>query len=402
MRVDVTGSALRVWLAVIVLGVASFTMVTTEFAPIGLLSQIAFDLGQDQAAVGLAVTLYAWIGAASGLLSAVLLQRCPRKPLLVVLMLVLSATNLAAMHSHSLEALMLARAVGAVVHGFFWAMAAAIAAQIAPLDRMGVATAIVFGGISMATVIGVPLVNLIGQTSGWRTAFGVIGAVGLFASGLMAGLLPQIQAGSPTGWRALAAVLRRRDLQRIYAVTAFMAAANFAAYTFIEPFLGQIPDVPPVMIGVMLFGFGGAGFLGNVLTGFLIDRFMKSVITWGLLALSGALVGLGWFGPQLEISLVVALLVIWGTAVAALFAGLQTWILRAAGSAAMPAAAIHSAVINSAIGTGATLGARILNVSDVSGVMLVAGEIVIVPLLIMLLHARSPKRSDGVVSSIGS
>jgi predicted MFS family arabinose efflux permease len=374
MRVDVTGSALRVWLAVIVLGVASFTMVTTEFAPIGLLSQIAFDLGQDQAAVGLAVTLYAWIGAASGLLSAVLLQRCPRKPLLVVLMLVLSATNLAAMHSHSLEALMLARAVGAVVHGFFWAMAAAIAAQIAPLDRMGVATAIVFGGISMATVIGVPLVNLIGQTSGWRTAFGVIGAVGLFASGLMAGLLPQIQAGSPTGWRALAAVLRRRDLQRIYAVTAFMAAANFAAYTFIEPFLGQIPDVPPVMIGVMLFGFGGAGFLGNVLTGFLIDRFMKSVITWGLLAL----------------------------AVAALFAGLQTWILRAAGSAAMPAAAIHSAVINSAIGTGATLGARILNVSDVSGVMLVAGEIVIVPLLIMLLHARSPKRSDGVVSSIGS
>ncbi|WP_370143624.1 MFS transporter [Bradyrhizobium elkanii] len=258
-----TGSALRVWLAVIVLGVASFTMVTTEFAPIGLLSQIAFDLGQDQAAVGLAVTLYAWIGAASGLLSAVLLQRCPRKPLLVVLMLVLSATNLAAMHSHSLEALMLARAVGAVVHGFFWAMAAAIAAQIAPLDRMGVATAIVFGGISMATVIGVPLVNLIGQTSGWRTAFGVIGAVGLFASGLMAGLLPQIQAGSPTGWRALAAVLRRRDLRRIYAVTAFMAAANFAAYTFIEPFLGQIPDVPPVMIGVMLFGFGGAGFLGK-------------------------------------------------------------------------------------------------------------------------------------------
>ena len=150
MRPENTDSPLRIWLAVIVLGIASFTMVTTEFAPIGLLSQIALDLGRDQASVGLTVTLYAWIGAASGLLSVVLLQKFPRKPLLIVLMLILSATNLAAMISHSFDGLLLARAVGAVVHGFFWAMAAAVASQIAPSHRMGVATAIIFGGISMA------------------------------------------------------------------------------------------------------------------------------------------------------------------------------------------------------------------------------------------------------------
>ncbi len=383
MTTDTSSPGLRVWFAVIVLGVASFTMVTTEFAPVGLLSQIALDLGRDQAAVGLTVTLYAWIGAASGLLSAVLLQGFPRKPLLVVLMLVLSATNLAAMLSDGFTGLLLARAVGAVVHGFFWAMAAAIATQIAPSHRMGVATAIVFGGISMATVVGVPLVNLIGQNNGWRAAFGVIGGVGLCTSVLMVGVLPRLRAGSPAGWQALAAVICRQDLRKIYSVTAFMAAANFAAYTFIEPFLGEIADVPPFMIGVMLFGFGGAGFVGNILTGVLIDRFMTSVITWGLLALAGALVGLGWFGPQLGTGTVVTLLVVWGAAVAALFAGLQTWILRAAGSMAMSAAAIHSAVINSAIGVGAIFGARMLTLSDVSGVMLMAGAIVIVPLLIM-------------------
>ncbi|MGO4673034.1 MFS transporter [Bosea sp. 2YAB26] len=381
------------------LGIASFTMVTTEFAPIGLLSQIALDLGRDQASVGLTVTLYAWIGAASGLLSVVLLQKFPRKPLLIVLMLILSATNLAAMISHSFDGLLLARAVGAVVHGFFWAMAAAVASQIAPSHRMGVATAIIFGGISMATVVGVPLADLVGQASGWRAAFGSIGAVGLLTSVLMIAVLPKMQPGSPAGWRELGSVFRRHDLLGIYAVTAFMAAANFAAYTFIEPFLGEIPDLPQVMIGVLLFGFGGAGFLGNILTGFLIDRFMKSIITAGLFALCLALVGLGWFGPQLGTGWVFVLLVIWGAAIAALFAGLQTWILRAAGSTVMSAAAIHSAVINSAIGFGAILGARILTVSGVSGVMLAAGMVVIVPLLIILLQAApqaGPKERGSV------
>lgn len=399
MRPENTDSPLRIWLAVIVLGIASFTMVTTEFAPIGLLSQIALDLGRGQASVGLTVTLYAWIGAASGLLSVVLLQKFPRKPLLIVLMLILSATNLAAMISHSFDGLLLARAVGAVVHGFFWAMAAAVASQIAPSHRMGVATAIIFGGISMATVVGVPLADLVGQASGWRAAFGSIGAVGLLTSVLMIAVLPKMQPGSPAGWRELGSVFRRHDLLGIYAVTAFMAAANFAAYTFIEPFLGEIPDLPQVMIGVLLFGFGGAGFLGNILTGFLIDRFMKSIITAGLFALCLALVGLGWFGPQLGTGWVFVLLVIWGAAIAALFAGLQTWILRAAGSTVMSAAAIHSAVINSAIGFGAILGARILTVSGVSGVMLAAGMVVIVPLLIILLQAApqaGPKERGSV------
>ncbi|UFW88431.1 hypothetical protein BjapCC829_07915 [Bradyrhizobium barranii] len=166
-----------------------------------------------------------------------------------------------------------------------------------------------------------------------------------------------------------------------------MAAAHFAAYTFIEPSLREIPNLAHVMIGALLFSFGGAGFLGNILAGVLIHRFTKSIITAGLVALCLALVGLGWFGPQLGTDRVLVLLVIWGAAVAALFAGLQTWILRAAGSTIMTAAAIHSAVINSAIGFGAVLGAQILTVAGVSGVMLAAGMVVIVPLLIVLPQA---------------
>lgn len=378
-------SPLRTWLAVFVLGIASFTMVTTEFAPIGLLSQIAANLERDPAEIGLTVTLYAWIGAGTGILSAILPRGIPRKALLIFLMLILSVSNFAAMNSHSFEGFLIARSVGAVVHGLFWAMAAAVATQIAPSHRMGVATAIVFGGISMATVFGVPVVNLIGHANGWHASFALIGAVGLVSSAVMAVVLPKLSAGPQAGWSGLGSIMRRRDLLVIYAITAFMATANFAAYTFIEPFLAEIPNLPHATIPKLLLGFGAAGFLGNVLSGMLMDRFMKSILTTGLFALCLALMFLGCFGPKLGAGWILASLIIWGAAIAILFAGLQTWVLRVAGSIVVPAAAMHSTVINAAIGFGAILGAYILPIFGVSGIMCVAGVVVIVPLFTILL-----------------
>ncbi|GED69789.1 hypothetical protein BRE01_34910 [Brevibacillus reuszeri] len=163
-------TSIRSWLAIVVLGIAMFTVVATEFAPIGLLSSIASDLESSPATVGLIVTAYALIGAGSALLSAVLPNRFPRKPLLIGLMLVLAAGNGLAMIANSFQVLMLARVIGALSHGVFWAMVAALATQIAPPNRMGLATSIVFGGMSIANVLGVPLLNLIGQTWGWRLA----------------------------------------------------------------------------------------------------------------------------------------------------------------------------------------------------------------------------------------
>lgn len=111
--------ALRIWCAVSVLCVASFTMVTSEFAPIGLLSQISISLEQPPSTIGLTVTLYAWVGAASGLLSNWLNRWIPRKVLLIVLMLILAVSNGLAALSPTFSALLAARAVGALAHGVF-------------------------------------------------------------------------------------------------------------------------------------------------------------------------------------------------------------------------------------------------------------------------------------------
>ncbi|MBR1216869.1 MFS transporter [Bradyrhizobium sp. U87765 SZCCT0131] len=381
-------SAFRIWLAVVALGIATFAIVLTEFAPIGLLSQIAQSLGESRAAIGLTVTLYAWIGAASALVCAVLLGRLPIRPLLIVLMLVLAASNALAMLSGSFAALLASRALGAVAHGFFWAMVAAVAGRIAPPDRLGLATSIVFGGITVATVLGVPLANLIGQAEGWPAAFGATAALCVVTALLLSAVLPPVRADAAVGIAALAEVARNRPLRRVYIAAAFTVIAHFGAFTFIEAFLRDMPGVAAPMIAVLLFAFGAAGILGNVLTGIFIDRFMRPAIALGLVVMAVALAVLGRGGAQLDLAALVVLLVAWGMAFAVLMVGLQAAVLRTAGTAAMPASAIYTAVFNTAGGAGAVLGAAVLGEAGLPGLMLSAGGVALLALLVLVSGRR--------------
>jgi predicted MFS family arabinose efflux permease len=393
----VINSALRVWCAVSVLCIASFTMVTSEFAPIGLLSQISADLDQAPSTVGLTVTLYAWIGAASGLLSSWLNRRVSRKALLIGLMLILALSNGLAAFSPEFSSLLGARAVGALAHGVFWAIVAATAAHIVPSHRVGLATSIVLGGITIATVMGVPLINLVGQYDGWRTAFMCLAVMCLASAGAMALVLPSLHIPSLAKGLGFAVVLRRKDLMITYVITGLTAAAHFGAYTFVEPFIGQVPGITSYLIAVLLFAFGAAGFLGNLLSALFIDRYLKAFILLALVAMALALVTLGIYGPLLGLAPVVTLLVIWGVAISALFTGLQTWVLRIAGDHMVPATALHTAVLNSAIGLGVIIGGSALDVAGFKGAMLSA-SVVIVPAIVLMIAAGLRARAAPVLS----
>ncbi|ATQ76857.1 MFS transporter [Massilia violaceinigra] len=367
-------SGWRMWLAIVILGIGAFTIVTTELAPIGLLSAIAHDIGRSESAVGLTVTLYAWIGAFSALLAAVALGRAPRKPLLIGLMLCLALSNGAAMLAGSFGLLLAARACGAVAHGLFWAVIAASAAQIAPPRHVGLATSIVFGGVSAASVLGVPLATLIGQESNWRIAFGAVGALSVLTAFGMLAVLPRLEQSQARDARAaLGAVLRRADLWAIYLATAFAVTGHFAAFTFIEPFLREAPGMQATMVIALLFGFGAAGLAANFLTGIFIDRYLRPFLMLALALMTLSLMVLGMWGTLIGAAGIGAMLVLWGAAISAIFVGFQTWILRTAGAAAMPASAVYVAIFNAAIGSGAMLGAWVLSLSGFAAVMIVGG-----------------------------
>ncbi|MBJ7553525.1 MFS transporter [Marinomonas spartinae] len=376
-------SILRIWCVVIVLCAASFTMVTSEFAPIGLMSQISSDLGQAPSIIGLTVTLYAWIGAASGLMSNWLNHWIPRKSLLITLMLILAVSNGLAAVAHEFLALLSARALGALAHGIFWAIVAATAAHIVPAQRVGVATSIVLGGITIATVMGVPLINLVGQHYSWRTAFVCLSFMCIASAGAIALVMPSIHIRSFNKGVGFIAVLKRKDLLITYVITGLTAAAHFSAYTFVEPFIEKVPGITSYLIAVLLFTFGAAGFLGNLLSAFFIDRYLKRFILLALISMALALTALGIYGPQIGIMLVVAFLMVWGTSISCLFTGLQTWVLRISGDDTVPATAVHTAVLNSAIGLGVIIGGNVLDVTGLKGTMISAG-MMIVPAIILL------------------
>ncbi|WP_277753571.1 MFS transporter [Rosenbergiella epipactidis] len=385
-------SNLRVWCVVSVLCAASFAMVTSEFTPIGLLSQISSDLGKTPSTISLTVTLYAWLGAASGLMSNWLNNWIPRRTLLITLMLILAISNGLAAFAHSFLALLGARALGALAHGVFWAIVAATAAQIVPTRRVGLATSIVLGGITIATVMGVPLINLVGQHYSWRTALECLSLICVASAGAIALVMPSMKIRTPDKGLGFTVVLKRKDLLITYIITGLTAAAHFCAYTFIEPFIEKIPGITSYLVSFLLFTFGAAGFLGNLLSAFFIDRFLKKFILIALTSMTLALTVLGILGTQISLLLAVTLLVVWGTAISCLFSGLQTWVLRISGDDVLPATAIHTAVLNSAIGIGVIFGGKILDIMGLQGTMLSAGISIfpaIIILTILIIKIRS-------------
>lgn len=384
-----TAVSWRTWLAVVALGVSSFAIVTTELAPIGLLSPLAVEFEQTEGTAGLIVTAYAWVAALAALLSATFLGRLPRKPLLVGLMLILAVSSTIAGLGSQFSTLLWARVVGALAHGAFWAMIGTIGAQLVPARKIGLATSIIFGGVSVASVLGVPLANLLTQLDGWRTAFKVIAALSLAAAFAIAWTVPRLTLSASIGMDALGHVLKHRTFQRIYLATACAITAHFAAFTFVEPLLSRALSVHANLISTLLLVFGVAGVVGNFISGKLIDGHLKRLILLSLGFMALCVLALGSLPTGSSAFLVGALLFGWGTSVAIVFVGFQSWILREAGQAAMPASAIYVAIFNAAIGAGALLGGLVLSMTSLNGLMVIAA-VAIAGSLIPVVLIKAP------------
>ncbi|URQ59791.1 MFS transporter [Pantoea alhagi] len=375
----------RSWLAVVALGISAFTIVTSELAPIGLLSALAQDFNQSQAGTGIIVTAYAWVAAVAALLSGALPQRVPRHMLLTGMMLVLAVSCLAVAWASSFNLLLAARITGALAHGAFWALIGTVAAQLVPPARFGLATAIIFGGVSAASVASVPLANFLANVAGWRSAFIIVAVIALLTACVIACSVPPLRAASPIGLRALSALLTQRTFLQLYFATACVITAHFAAFTWIEPLLSETLQLPAPLVSMLLLVFGLAGIVGNVLAGKLIDRHLKGLAIAALIMAAAAVALLAILPLQRHPAVTGLLLLGWGTGIAVIFVGFQTWLLRLAGVAAQAASAIYVAIFNVAIGSGALAGSLLLRFTSIDGVLLTASVAILLGLLPILL-----------------
>ncbi|MDQ8994533.1 MFS transporter [Acinetobacter soli] len=351
---------LKLWIALIVLSLSSFAIVTTELAPIGLLSALAHDLNQSEAITGLIVTGYGWVAAISALCSIVLLIRFPRKMVLMIMLLILAISNIIVAYSSSFNMIFSARIIGAIAHGSFWALIGAVAYSLVPKHKLGLATSIIFSGVSVASILGVPLASYLTQLSSWRVAFEFLGLLSFIVCILILLFVPKIPDQAPLASGFFKKVLQHSTLNRLFILTALIISSHFAAFTFIEPFLSQIAQLESGQITLLLLVFGLAGLIGNILAGKLIDRHLHTIILVSLVFISGSVFAFGYLGYHVTLSIAIVFLALWGVSIASIFVGLQTWVLKQADDLASAASAIYVAVFNASIGLGALIGSLIL------------------------------------------
>ncbi|QWQ44635.1 MFS transporter [Streptomyces sp. YPW6] len=351
---DTVRSPVRGWLAVLAVTLGIFSLMTSELLPVGLLTPVGRALDISEGTAGLMVTVPGLVAAVSAPLVTVAAGHIDRRIVLVVLIGLMGAANLASAFATSFTVVLVARFLIGVSVGGFWSIAGGIALRLVPARHVARATAVIFGGVETASVLGVPGGTLIGDLGGWRTAFAAVGILGLVSLACMLFLMPGVPAGRTVTFPALPQVFRGNAGVRVgIALTFLVITGHFLAYTFVRPVL-QGDGVAESSISVLLLTFGVAGICGNFIAGALVTRHLRRCVTGISAVLTTAMVllalaGSGAFSAG-------AVLVLWGLGYGAVPVTLQTWILDAAPDATEAATSLYVSAFNLSIALGALLG----------------------------------------------
>lgn len=344
-------------LALWALTLSAFAIGTTEFVIVGLIPTIAASLHVSVPSAGLLVSLYA-LGVAIGapVLTA-LAGRVPRKLLLLGLMLLFTAGNLVAWMAPGYEALMAARVLTGLAHGVFFSIGSTIATSLVPKEKAASAIALMFSGLTVALVTGVPLGTFIGQHFGWQMTFLAVALLGVLAFAGIAMLVPKAIAGSkPSSLPTQMAVLKKPRLLLVYAMTTLGYGGTFVAFTYLAPILEQVAGFSAGAVSLVMLVYGVSVAFGNIWGGKLADRkgpIRALQIVFGLLA---AVLLVLQFTATSKILVLVTVLA-WGAVAFGNVPGLQVYVVQRASRDAPQAVDVASGLNIAAFNVGIALGA---------------------------------------------
>ncbi|WP_459175971.1 MFS transporter [Ewingella americana] len=265
--------------SLLALALSAFAIGTTEFVIMGLLPNVANDLQVSIPLAGWLISGYA-LGVAIGApIMAVLTAKLPRKKTLLLLMVIFIFGNLMCALSYSYGFLMLARVITALCHGAFFGIGAVVAANLVAPNRRASAVALMFTGLTLANVLGVPLGTALGQALGWRSTFWAVAIIGVASLFALYKNLPDKKDEEPTDLRKEMGALRGLGLWLSLSITVFFSAAMFALFTYIAPMLTEITGVSEHGVSWTLLLIGLGLTIGNVVGGRLADWRLGATLT---------------------------------------------------------------------------------------------------------------------------
>lgn len=386
----------RATFALLALAISAFAIGTTEFISVGLLPLIANDLHISVTLAGLTVTLYA-LGVTFGApILTSLTSGVPRKILLIGIMIVFIAGNSLAAASTGIGLLLTARIISALSHGVFMSIGSTIAADLVAENRRASAISIMFSGLTVATVTGVPLGTFIGQQLGWRAAFVAIVIVGVIA--LIANLIlvpGNLRKGVRTPVRDQVKIVANGRLLLAFLITALGYGGTFVVFTYLSPLLHDVTGFKESTVALILLLYGIAIAIGNVIGGKAANRKPLSALLYMFLIQAVILLLLTFTAPFK----VAGLITIFGMGLLAFMnvPGLQVYVVmlaeRFAPKAVDVASSVNIAAFNAGIALGAYLGGI---VTDHLGLIHTAwiGSIMVAAAVLLTWWSRALERKD--------
>ncbi|MCU1721097.1 MULTISPECIES: MFS transporter [unclassified Pseudomonas] len=371
-------------LSLLILALSAFAIGTTEFVIMGLLPEVAQDLGVSIPGAGWLVTGYA-LGVAIGApFMAMATSRLPRKLALVSLMGVFIIGNLLCAVASDYNVLMFARVVTALCHGAFFGIGSVVAASLVPANRRASAVALMFTGLTLANVLGVPLGTALGQVAGWRSTFWAVTVIGVIALIGLIRFLPLRHDEEKLDMRAELAALKGAGIWLSLSMTVLFSASMFALFTYVAPLLGDVTGVSPrgVTWTLLLIGLGLT--LGNVLGGKLADRRLGATLVGVFASMAVVSTVLSWTSTALipaEITLF-----LWATAAFAAVPALQINVVNFGKAAPNLVSTLNIGAFNLGNALGAWTGGVVIEQGlGLTRVPLAAAALAVLALIVTLI-----------------
>jgi DHA1 family inner membrane transport protein len=386
-------------LALYALTAGAFGIGVTEFVIMGLLIEVGADLGVSTSAAGLLISGYALGVVAGAPLLTTLTAGWPRKTTLLALMAIFTIGNLACALAPSYGLLMGARVLTAFAHGTFFGVGSVVATNLVTPDRRASAIAIMFTGLTVATVLGVPFGTWLGQHLGWRATFWAVTLIGVVALAIIAFAVPRDRtAPEPSDWRADFRAMGRRPVLLGLLTTVLGFAGVFTVFTYVAPIMTGIAGFGIDAVSPIMLVFGGGLVIGNLLGGRAADRRLVPALLGSFAALAIVLLLMAVVVEnRIAAVLFVGLL---GAAGFATVPPLQLWVLeKAEGAGQSLASSFNIAAFNLGNALGAWVGGVTLDIGGLGAVTWVAALFPIAALAVALVALRLERVRDAAGAS---